>query len=118
MSNLRIIPAGLLMAIMESLFISCKGPAVPYDSVNSFSDLSGPFLGQALPDSIPELFAPGVVSTGMFTRDVAISPDGDEAVGGEFFPSLTNDGTLYFTRNEKGSALNQVFRSRSIWEPW
>ncbi|MCK4750971.1 MAG: PD40 domain-containing protein, partial [Bacteroidales bacterium] len=34
--------------------------------------------------------------------------------GGEFFPSLTSNGTLYFTRNEKGSALNQIFRSR--WE--
>jgi hypothetical protein len=32
--------------------------------------------------------------------------------GGEFFPSLTRDGTLYFTRNERGSALNQVYRSR------
>ena len=34
--------------------------------------------------------------------------------GGEFFPSLTFDGTLYFTRNEKGSGLNQVFRSRRV----
>jgi hypothetical protein len=169
--------------------------------------LSGPFLGQSLPDSVPELFAPGVVSTGMFTRDVAISPDGKEIYfcvaignytystilysrevngqwippeivpfsggpgildfepalsadgsrlyflstrpdgdeeagdqdiwmverdkqgswgipqnlgepvntdGGEFFPSLTTDGTLYFTRNEKGSALNQIFRSRFV----
>lgn len=166
--------------------------------------LSGPYLGQSPPDSIPELFAPGVVSTGMFTRDVAISqdgkeiyycvalgnytystilyskevngtwtapeivpfsggpgimdfepalsfdgsklyflstrPDGNEPAGdqdiwmverqgdswgipqnlgepvntdgGEFFPSLTNDGTLYFTRNEKGSNLNQIYRSR------
>ncbi|RLD23766.1 MAG: hypothetical protein DRI70_08950, partial [Bacteroidetes bacterium] len=32
--------------------------------------------------------------------------------GGEFYPSLTNDGTLYFTRNEKDSPLNQVFRSQ------
>jgi len=32
--------------------------------------------------------------------------------GGEFFPSLTWDGTLYFSRNAKGSSLNQVFRSR------
>ena len=32
--------------------------------------------------------------------------------GGEFFPSVTRDGTLYFTRNERGSALNRIFRSR------
>jgi len=204
MSNPRIIPAGLIMAITATLFFSCTGPAVPENSTNSFPELSGPYLEQVLPDSAPELFAPGVVSTGMFTRDMAISPDGkeiyfcvaignytystilctkeenglwlppeivpfsggpgvmdfepalsadgsrlyflsnrpdgDEPVGdqdiwmveredsgawslpqnlgepvntdgGEFFPSLTSDGTLYFTRNEKGSALNQIFRS-------
>ncbi len=27
---------------------------------------------------IPELFAPGIVSTGMYTRDVAMTPAGDE----------------------------------------
>lgn len=207
MRNLRIIPAGLLMALTVALLLSCQGPALPSEIESSFPELSGPFLGQGLPDSIPQLFAPGVVSTGMFTRDVAISPDGKEIYfcvaignytystilftkeigglwlppeivpfsggpgvmdfepalsadgsklyflsnrpdgeepvgdqdiwvverddngawglpqnlgepintdGGEFFPSLTNDGTLYFTRNEKGSALNQVFRSRWV----
>ena len=34
--------------------------------------------------------------------------------GGEYFPSITNDGTLYFTRNEKGKRLNQIFRSRWV----
>lgn len=184
--------------------ISCDKTVQTTVSDSGFPDLSGPYLGQPLPDSIPTLFAPGVVSTGMFTRDVAISPDGkeiyfcvaignytystilytkevdgkwstpeivpfsggpgvfdfepalsadgsrlyflsnrphgDEPVGdqdiwfversgeewgnpqnlgepvntdgGEFFPSLTQDGTLYFTRNEKGSGVNQIFRSR------
>jgi len=207
MSYLRSITAGLLMTLTLAMFISCNGSKEPTDAVSSFPALSGPFLGQALPDSIPELFAPGVVSTGMFTRDVAISPDGKEIYfcvalgnytystilyskevngrwlppeivpfsggpgvldfepalsadgsrlyflstrphgdeepgdqdiwmverdesgnwglpenlgepvntdGGEFFPSLTSDGTLYFTRNEKGSALNQIFRSRWV----
>jgi hypothetical protein len=34
--------------------------------------------------------------------------------GGEFFPSLTRDGNLYFTRNAPGSGLNQIFRSRLV----
>jgi len=207
MSYKRILPAGLLMAITAALFISCNGTTEPVLAETPFPELSGPFLGQSLPDSIPELFAPGIVSTGMFTRDVAITPDGkeiyfcvaigsytystilftkevndlwlppeivpfsggpgvmdfepalsadgnklyflsnrpdgDEAVGdqdiwmverndigvwgvpqnlgepvntdgGEFYPSLTGDETLYFTRNEKGSGLNQVFRSRWV----
>jgi hypothetical protein len=195
----------LLMVLTITLLVSCNGSSAPDTEIDPFPDLSGPYLGQSLPDSIPELFAPGVVSTGMFTRDVAISPDGkeiyfcvaignytystilftrevdsrwlppeivpfsggpgvldfepafsadgsklyflstrpdgDEPVGdqdiwmverdaqgewgvpinlgepvntdgGEFFPSLTSDGTLYFTRNAKGSGLNQIFRSR------
>ena len=31
--------------------------------------------------------------------------------GGEFFPSLTADGTLYFTHNDAGSNINEIFRS-------
>ena len=187
--------------------VSCTNQAPPDQAQkSSFPDLSGPYLGQALPDTIPQLFAPGIVSTGMFTRDVAISPDGKEIYfciaignytystiifskeingrwtapeivpfsggpgtmdfepafspdgnrlyflstrpdgdeppgdqdiwyvdragdswgepvnpgepintdGGEFFPSVTSDGTLYFTRNAKGSRLNEIFRSRML----
>ena len=196
----------IIFMLLALTVISCSRPTNQTDPESRFPDLSGPYLGQSLPDSIPELFAPGVVSTGMFTRDVAITPDGKEIYfcvaignytystilftrevegkwlapeivpfsggpgvmdfepalsadgsrlfflsnrpdgdeplgdqdiwyvdrtedgwgtpqnlgapvntdGGEFYPSLTSDGTLYFTRNEKGSQLNQIFRSR--WE--
>jgi Tol biopolymer transport system component len=197
---------GLLMIILATVFHSCSNNTEPTGTQTPFPDLSGPYLGQSLPGSTPELFAPGIVSTGMFTRDIAMPPDGKEIYfcvaignytystilytrevdgkwtppeivpfsggpgvadfepafspdgsklyflssrpdgdeppgdqdiwvaeriqgewgipqnlgepvntdGGEFFPSLTSDGTLYFTRNEKGSRLNQIFRSR--WE--
>jgi len=38
----------------------------------------GPYLGQTPPGMKAALFAPGIVNTGMFTRDIAISPDGTE----------------------------------------
>jgi len=193
-----------LFAFLVMISLSCSGPADRPYAKDSSQDLSGPYLGQTLPDTLPELFAPGIVSTGLFTRDVAIAPDGkeiyfcvaignytystmlytrevnglwlkpeivpfsggpgvmdfepafssdgsklfflsnrpdgDEAMGdqdiwvversnnawgeprnlgepvntdgGEFFPSLTQDGTLYFSRNAKGSGQNQVYRSR------
>ncbi len=41
-------------------------------------ELRGPYLGQEPPGPRPRLFAPGVVSTGLATRDVAITPDGNE----------------------------------------
>lgn len=40
--------------------------------------LKGPYLGQKTPGIIPELFAPGIISTGMNERGVAITPDGKE----------------------------------------
>ncbi len=164
------------------------------------------YLGQPVPGSEPARFAPGVVSTGLYERDVAVTPDGKEVyftvVGGQYrfasiiavreeagrwtgpevvpfsgdstvmdiepfvspdgrrlyfasnrprpghpdhdrnidlwyversgkgwgqpvnlgppintdgeecFPSLTRDGTLYFTRNGKGGAPDTVLRSR------
>lgn len=38
----------------------------------------GPYLGQQLPGEEPQLFAPGIVSTGLFERDLAMTPDGSE----------------------------------------
>jgi len=170
-----------------------------------FPELSGPFMGQIPPGDIPELFMPDVISTGLYTRDMAITPDGNEiyfcvssmgynlifftrqkngywtepvpasfitdnkymyyepcishdgtkmlflsnmpvdegeefgdqdiwvvdregdawgipynlgppvnSEGSEFFPSLTNDGTLYFTRQENSSQENSIYRSRLV----
>ncbi|MBN2090584.1 PD40 domain-containing protein [candidate division KSB1 bacterium] len=173
-----------------------------------FPVLKGPYLGQKAPGQDAELFAPRIVSTGLLTRDMAMTPDGKEIyfsvamanysfatiiqtreINGrwtapevmpqmnnpkvmnlepcispdgkkffflsnrpdtsrgettgdediwvmdrigdhwsepynlgepintehsEFFPSITNDGTIYFTRAEKGSRVNQIFRSRLI----
>jgi len=38
----------------------------------------GDYLGQPVPDDQPEIFAPGLVTTGIYTRDVAMTPDGSE----------------------------------------
>lgn len=40
--------------------------------------LRGPYLGQAPPGAEAKLFAPRLINTGMFTRDVAMTPDGRE----------------------------------------
>ena len=201
MKATSILPLILLLVLVSN---ACTPSSDPTVSQSTFPDLSGPYLGQHPVDTLPELFAPEIVSTGMFTRDMAISPDGKEIYfcvaianytystilytrevdghwlapeivpfsggpgvmdfepafsadgsklfflsnrpdgdeepgdqdiwvvernqegwgvarnlgepvntdGGEFFPSLTRDGTLYFTRNAKGSRLNQVYRSR------
>lgn len=167
---------------------------------------AGDYLGQTPPGRTPELFGPGIVSTGLAERDLAISPDGNEIYftvvgpahaystimmvrreggrwlgpepasfsGGpthmdiepalspdgkrlfflsnrptapgaapnediwvvdrtaagwseprnlgapvsspdaEFFPSVTRDGTIYFTRGKKGEEVEHIYRSRLV----
>jgi hypothetical protein len=61
--------------------VTCATPEVvdsPSTGTASFPELRGPYLGQRPPGLEPELFAPGIVSTGLQTRDVAMMPDGSE----------------------------------------
>ncbi len=43
-----------------------------------FPHLTGDYVGQPLPGEKAELFGPGVITTGLNTRDVAMTPEGDE----------------------------------------
>jgi len=43
-----------------------------------FPVLKGPYLGQRPPGRTPQIFAPGIISTGLYTRDIAISNNGNE----------------------------------------
>lgn len=45
---------------------------------NSFEKLTGAYLGQKLPGNNAEIFAPGLVSTGLYERDLATTADGNE----------------------------------------
>lgn len=192
----------LFIVFMIAIIFSCSDKDV--QSQYSFPDLSGPYLGQTPPGDTPELFAPGIISTPMYTRDITMTPDGKEIYfcisafrynlifytklenekwtepqpapfitdykymsyephitpdgkklmflsdmpkdeggeqnediwvvdkieygwskpynlgapvnsdGSEFYPSTTRDGTLYFTRAEKGSRINNIYRSKFV----
>lgn len=54
-------------------------------SRDGFPVLRGPYLGQPPPGAEPALFAPGIVSTGFYERDLAVSPDGSEIFYGVVF---------------------------------
>ncbi len=56
----------------------CAGTSDDDQSAETTPALTGPYLGQTPPGAEPELFAPGIVSTGMHTRDLAMTPEGDE----------------------------------------
>jgi len=56
--------------------VGCGGTPPAGDAVGVAA--RGPWLGQTPPGDRAELFAPGIVSTGRYTRDLAVTPEGDE----------------------------------------
>lgn len=57
------------------------------------------YLGQKPPGLTPELFAPDIIATGFYERDITISPDGTEI----FYGFLTGRHvTILFTRLKEG----------------
>jgi hypothetical protein len=62
----------LVMISLQSTNIFCQ------ESLNDFPILKGPYLGQVPPGTTPVVFAPGIISTGLYTRDIAMSVDGKE----------------------------------------
>jgi hypothetical protein len=76
-----------LSFILTLVIAGCNGSDSKKTETNS-SQLQGAYMGQELPGQVPALFAPGVISTGMYERDMAISPDGKEIyytiMGGNF----------------------------------
>jgi hypothetical protein len=61
-----------------ALFTSLAGTACAPGSEEGFPVLTGDYLGQAPPGDSARLFAPGIVSNGMFNRDVAMTADGNQ----------------------------------------
>ena len=61
----------LSLIFLLILYTACSKPG-------KFPVLEGPYLGQNPPGKIPEVFAPGIVSTGYYERSMVFSPDLDE----------------------------------------
>jgi len=90
----RILGAGLCL-----VFVACSPMSV--DDIQSgpaevLPEMRGPYLGQEPPGVEPRLFAPGVVSTGLATRDVAMTPDGNEL----YFSVTLGDRTMIMVTHQ------------------
>jgi len=55
-----------------------ESPSSEVSDIEATTGLAGPYLGQQPPSLEPQIFAPGLVSTGLPERDVAMTPDGSE----------------------------------------
>ncbi|HKI87868.1 MAG TPA: hypothetical protein VKA38_02500, partial [Draconibacterium sp.] len=65
--------------------------------------LKGPYLGQSVPGTLPELFAPGIVNTGIPARDITITPNGKE---------------IYFGLNIGNSSYATIFYCKETESGW
>jgi hypothetical protein len=86
-----------VLPALLTLIVMCGPAAEEPEPVQ----LSGPYLGQTLPGAEPEIFAPGIVSTGMYERDIAIAPDGNTV----YFCVMTSNfghSTIMEMRQETG----------------
>jgi hypothetical protein len=90
----------VLFIILFALSItwSCR-PAEKEGGQESFPKLVGKYFGQNPPGEKAELFSPGIVSTGLYERDMAITPDGKEIYFGIV---LGNRATIMTSRLEEG----------------
>ncbi len=79
--------------IMLVLFLGCTSKK------SDFPVLKGPYLGQIPPGITPELFAPGIISTGMSESSIAVSPDGNEIF---YSVHAGNSETIITTRLKEG----------------
>lgn len=88
----------LLFAVLAAL---CPAALPGLEEPRDFPVLQGPYLGQKPPGAVPEIFAPGVINAGMYTRDVAMTPDGRELYFG--LASVGYGwGTIFVTRLADG----------------
>ena len=96
-----------LIIILSLLLSSCEEQLASRLGLDISTDdnktLIGDYFGQITPDSIPQVFAPGIVSNGLNNRDITITPAGDE---------------IYFvsnTPNYNYAAIFVISRENNVW---
>lgn len=62
--------------IIGTFFVSCKQSKESQNGKSEFANLNGPYLGQKPPGMQAEIFAPGILSTGLNEACISFSPDG------------------------------------------
>ncbi len=94
-----IVRSVLLPALVLVLFCSCSEPVAE----DSFPRLTGDYFGQVPPGTEPELFAPGLISSGLIDRDLVMTPDGNE---------------IYFTISTPGYAISTIVETHRVDDVW
>lgn len=84
----------IISAIVITTFVGCT------KQIDS-QDLTGEYLGQTPPGEESAMFAPGVISTGLHNRDIAMTPDGKEIYSCAIVGNFTY-AKIFVTKNIDG----------------
>jgi len=99
------IPSRLTTAVAAGIFL-CLALAVSADFQGQAKQaLQNPYLGQKLPGTTPQIFAPGIVSTDAHEFSCSFTPDGKE---------------FYFSRSESLQSPTLIMVSKcvdGVWSP-
>ncbi|MFH1197825.1 MAG: hypothetical protein V1720_19145 [bacterium] len=87
------------LILVFALFLICITGSNYFSQTEKGKTYSGEYFGLTPPGNEPELFAPGFVTTGLFTRDITITPDGDEIY---FCASTFGYNLIFFTKMVNG----------------
>ena len=82
------------------LLAGCAPVAVETETASEAP--TGAYLGQEPPGAEAAVFAPGIVSTGMYERDIAISADGSEIYWGVVLGSYGHSLIMQVRMGEDG----------------
>ncbi len=88
-----------LSLVLSVISVACSPMCADDPTETAFPELRGPYLGQQPPGLEPEIFAPGIVSTGLQTRDITMTPDGAELY---FAATLGARTMILVTRQQEG----------------
>lgn len=105
----RIPNLSFLLLPLILLSASCAGEAVQDaipggDREGGAPALIGDYLGQTPPGDTAEIFAPGIITTGIYTRDVAMTPDGSELYFGVLLGPVS---AIMETRRDRNGVWSQ-----------
>ena len=92
-----------------SMVVFLHGCKTEKNSIEAgFQSLSGPYLGQTLSGSDPELFLPGLITTQNYERCIAFLENGTLCV------FLTGEKGLFFTREIEHRHISVNVRGKKI----
>jgi hypothetical protein len=85
------------------MVIACTEEQAVPDSPSAFIDIQGPYLGQALPGNVPEVFAPDLISTWENETGLIVHPNENEIYFSRMKQSNNGiTGTIFCTRVVNG----------------